>query len=200
MIIISIEQNYNTTNLEKRMNQEEKEVDQEPRMNRRSFLKAAGTTLSAIVLGVLGLPGCVSNKGNERIDKYLRDVYQNADLNQISDDTFRGSIEDYRNFIKQYMPYVKIDNPSKRDEAFLSQIRDINIVESYMTIDPTNFTEQQRNDLAEFNALILTENDREYISSIPWMNPNKLTDKDKIWLIENARATAEAYLLHLLHK
>ncbi len=130
---------------------------------------------------------------NESIDNYLRKEYATLDLTQADDYEFKIAVKSHGHFIKKYMPYVNVENPTPRDKAFISKLSDLDIFISYMTIDPSNFTESQKGDIEYFNLRKesggLDSNDLRFISKFPWIDQKNLTAKDKAWLIWIAMAS-----------
>jgi len=62
----------------------------------------------------------------------------------------------------------------------------------YQVIDPENLTVEQQQLLQRFNALELTEKDKNWIRGFPWLNPETLSNKDKVFVMEIAREVAAA--------
>jgi len=170
-------------------------------VTRRSFLRdTITTTLGTLVLGTSSCRDKKNNSryesdtlGNRGIISYLGQLYRTAEPNQINDEVYEREVERFGHVIREYLPFVNLDNPTAHDKSFICQVNDWDPIVWYLKINPNKLTQEQMKDLNEFNSHKLNQQDIDFIKGFPWLEFNRLTDKDKVWLIQNARATAEAY-------
>ncbi len=64
----------------------------------------------------------------------------------------------------------------------------------YCQIDPTNLTTGQKKELAEFDQSIgrLTDRELQFIRQFPWLNPDHLTTRDKLFLLKISERVVNA--------
>lgn len=62
------------------------------------------------------------------------------------------------------------------------------LYQRYCQIDPANLTAEQKKELAKLDQYIthLSDQDLKFIQEFPWLNPNRLSTRDKLFLIEVA--------------
>lgn len=162
--------------------------------SRRSFLKDA---MNKTTLGVLVLASCRNNskdnRGNKGIISYLKTVYDSTDPKEIHEGLYSSEVKRHGKIITGYLPFVDLKNPTNQDKAFICTVKDWDPIVDYLTINPNKLTEEDKQTLNEYNSYIkdssshkLDKLDREFIGQMPWLNPDNLTNKDKIWLIYTA--------------
>ncbi|OGY49771.1 MAG: hypothetical protein A3B89_04855 [Candidatus Buchananbacteria bacterium RIFCSPHIGHO2_02_FULL_40_13] len=125
---------------------------------------------------------------------YFHDHYLAIDLVNISKSEqfdahwyFAGLSPDFKQFIKEQLPFVKIREPEIRDLIFVNQERELlSAYRLWFKLQNKPLTREDREAMANFDRrLASSPPPTEYyqlISQFPWLDVNHLSVRDKLFL------------------
>ncbi|MFH1053270.1 MAG: hypothetical protein V1740_02520 [Candidatus Woesearchaeota archaeon] len=138
------------------------------------------------------------------VRKGLKEAYFNVDLadyvNSRVSDNFFGELDrisgEERGYVSKKLPFVNIDDPTIKDYLFIHTFGEI--IEAfleYQDIDMRNLTDRQKKLIAEYDKNLekeegLSRDDIEFIEEVPGVHPDRINNRDKVYLMEIAYAIA----------
>ncbi|MEK7653437.1 MAG: hypothetical protein AAB358_03090 [Patescibacteria group bacterium] len=142
------------------------------------------------------------NSGEYRAFLYFKEVYfatkvGKADLEKEADwrQDWAKSPEDYAAFLKNKLPFMNVVEPTSKDLKFLTEQSELlELFWEWSKINPRHLTADQRDFFEHFRqwekvrTIEEEKDDREFISAFPWIDPDQLSIRDKVFLSEAGSA------------
>jgi len=167
-------------------------------IGRRDFINISAGAIGAYLSGCSGK----ADPTEARAKKYFADLY-NIDRTSvdcvIEDATgVPQELKGITDFVHKLYPQIDLQNPSQRDAVFLKEnSMMIQFYQEYTSIDVHNLTGEQRWMLNHFDSSAVEEEDRKLIPYFAWIDPNNLTDRDKVFLENVREGVAEAVIRYV---